>query len=114
MLILFLFIFPVAYFVISSLSRPKPQAEVVPDLTWPGEAHLRSVFGMVNPRIVCPHCMRSGRVRVKELAPGEGSVGGKIGAAVVSPGKQVLMLAISPPEKRTQHFCQWCRTTWEF
>lgn len=71
-------------------------------------------YGIINPKLDCPHCNTTGQVRTKQVERTKGISGGKATAALMTSGVSILATGINRKENMTQCFCENCRSKWDF
>jgi hypothetical protein len=72
-------------------------------------------LGLLNPKLICPHCQTTGEIRTKPIVKKGGIDGSKAAAAVVTGGWSVLATGLALKESsHTQAHCMNCGSTWQF
>jgi hypothetical protein len=69
-------------------------------------------YGRVRPEVICPHCQKSGHVRMKQQKMKKGVSGGKATGALLTGGVSLLATGLSRKGWVTKAFCQNCQTSW--
>ena len=72
------------------------------------------VYGILNQKMVCPHCQEKGCVRTKPTTQKKGVSGAKLTGAVLTGGFSLLVCGLSRKETNTQAHCENCNSTWVF
>lgn len=78
-----------------------------------GEAET-TLYGPVNPAMICPHCQVRGQIRTKAVDRKKGISGGKATAAVLTGGVSMLATGLSRKENLTRARCGNCLNAWDF
>lgn len=73
-----------------------------------------SLWGSVNPALICPHCQTKGRVRTKAVKRKRGISGGKVMGGLLTAGISLLGTGLSRKAQATQAHCDNCNSTWDF
>jgi hypothetical protein len=71
-------------------------------------------LGVVNPKLVCPHCQAAGKVRAKEVQHNAGVSGGKVVAMILTAGISLLFVGLSRIENKTVAHCDNCGSNWMY
>lgn len=70
--------------------------------------------GLVNEKILCPHCNSTGCVYIKKISKKAGVSGGKATAALLTGGLSLFVAGLSRKEKITEAYCSNCNSQWYF
>jgi hypothetical protein len=73
-----------------------------------------SLYGILNPEIICPHCQIKGFVFVKNEKQKKGISGAKATGAILTGGLSILATGLSRKEMTTKAYCKNCNSTWHF
>ena len=73
-----------------------------------------SIWGDINPMLICPHCSTKGKVRAKPVNKKVGVSGAKATAALLTAGTSLFVAGLSRKGKFTQAHCDNCDSTWNF
>jgi hypothetical protein len=71
-------------------------------------------YGVLNPKLVCPHCQTAGNVRAKTVKLKKGISGGKVTGAILTGGLSMLATGLSRKKTATQAHCDNSGSTWLF
>ena|ERR1017187_6196321 len=70
-------------------------------------------YGVLKPKVTCPHCQEMGTVRVKRRRQKVGVSGGKLTGAILTGGLSILATGLSRKETVTEAYCDNCTVQWQ-
>ncbi|ACD95394.1 hypothetical protein [Trichlorobacter lovleyi] len=117
--ILGVIVFIIAAILYSKLAEQNRVKKMTPEeraeyLESKEQSRLNSLYGSLNPVMLCPHCNEKGHIRTKPVVHKKGISGGKATAAIFTGGVSLLATGLSRKEKSTQAYCASCNNSWDF
>ena len=79
-----------------------------------GETFMNFGAGILNEKMICPHCGERGHVHTKQVKLKQGISGGKATAALFTAGLSMLATGLSRKQAYTQATCTNCNSEWVF
>ena len=70
--------------------------------------------GLVNDKLLCPHCGERGAVHTREVKLKKGVSGGKAMAGLMTGGLSLFATGLSRKERVTEAWCGNCQSQWHF
>ncbi|ADW69129.1 hypothetical protein AciX9_2085 [Granulicella tundricola MP5ACTX9] len=70
-------------------------------------------YGVVKPKVSCPHCNTVGNVRIKRTSQKAGVSGGKLAGAILTGGISILATGLSRKEIVNLAHCDNCTVSWQ-
>jgi hypothetical protein len=86
----------------------------VKDSRTTNEQKAENEFGLLNIKLICPHCQTRGSVRTKPIILKKGISGGKATAAILTGGVSLVATGLSKKHNQTQAHCMHCGSTWDY